>query len=166
MKKLDTAIYAVELAIGCLAMAVIAILVFSTVIARYFFKSGILWADEVIINTFVLLVMMGSALCFRFGKHVEVTLFINALPKGGRKILRIFLQLTVGVFLLFFLYGGIALTGSAGGLTTSVLRIPMEYIYAMIPTGTVFMIYEFVKDSIKKIRSEFETESKKEGIER
>ena len=74
MKRVDAVIYGIELVIGSIAMACIAALVFATVIARYVLNKGILWADEVVVNLFVLLVMMGGALCFRFRKHTEMTL--------------------------------------------------------------------------------------------
>lgn len=150
--KIDTIIYRLEMLLGGISMACIAILVFATVICRYVFKTGILWADEVVVNLFVLLVMMGGAMCFRFRKHTEMTLLFNVLPKNGRIGLRILLQIVVLMFLLVFLYSGIMLVRSANGLTTSILRIPMAYIYAVMPVGTIFMLYEFLKDTMIRFR--------------
>ena len=154
MKKLDSILLGIELAVGCVSMAVIAILVFATVICRYFLHTGILWADEVVVNLFVVMVMAGGALCFRYRKHTEMTLFIDRLPASGRVVLRSLLQIVTLVFLLILFYSGIRLTMSGAGMLTSVLRIPFQYIYVMIPIGTLLMLYEFIKDSIKRIPEE------------
>lgn len=151
MKRVDAIIYGIELVIGSIAMACIAALVFATVIARYVLNKGILWADEVVVNLFVLLVMMGGALCFRFRKHTEMTLVMNILPKVGCLMLRAVIQIVVFVFLVVFIYSGIILMKNSAGLTTSILRIPMTYIYGVLPFGGILMLYEFGKDTVKRL---------------
>ena len=160
MKRVDAVIYGIELVIGSIAMACIAALVFATVIARYVLNKGILWADEVVVNLFVLLVMMGGALCFRFRKHTEMTLVLNVLPRAGRLALRSAIQVVVLIFLLVFTYSGVMLMKNSAGLTTSILRITMTYVYGILPLGGILMLYEFGKDTAVRIREDFSSVKK------
>jgi|GEM_PF-944477 len=160
MKRIDEGIHVLETVIGAAAMAVIATIVFCTIIGRYFLSTGILWADEVVVNLFVLMVMIGSALCFRLQKHTEMTLFLNVLPKKGRIVLHTVIQVLTFVFLLIFLYSACLMTKNSIGVFTTVLRIPMAIIYGAMPLGGVLMLYEFVKSAVYRFRKELKSDKK------
>lgn len=160
LKKVDQWIQKLEIIVGSLAMAAIATLVFGTIIARYIFSAGILWADEVVVNLFVLMVMFGSALCFRTQKHTEMTLFLNVLPKKGRLALRIVIQILTFLFLLVFLYSAGLMFGNSLDAKTTVLRLPMSFMYSSLVIGGVLMLYEFVKDVVKRLKDELKGDEK------
>ena len=60
--------------------------VFSQVIARYVFNSGISWGKEMVEHLFLWIVMIGASYGFKHGVHLGVDLLMRKLPEGPRKV--------------------------------------------------------------------------------
>lgn len=71
--------------ICCIALAIIAIAVFSQVIARYIFEVALHWTEEVAAMSMVWAVYMGASLCVRERFHIRILVAVQALPpRWGR----------------------------------------------------------------------------------
>ncbi|MBI3146088.1 MAG: TRAP transporter small permease, partial [Pseudogulbenkiania sp.] len=68
------------------AMLVMVILVFTNVVLRYGFGSGIAASEEIVRHLFVWVTFLGAILGVIEGTHIGVDSLINALPETGRKI--------------------------------------------------------------------------------
>ncbi len=76
------------MAVVCIATA--------SVVARYGFHSGFLWADEVNQALLVALGMFGSARAIRTNGHTEFSVLVNKIKSRGGRIFNLF----VGCFWL------------------------------------------------------------------
>lgn len=156
-KKFDKGIGYVEDAVTTAALGVIVVLVVAEVFARYVLNSGILWGDEVIVNLMVLMVMFGAPAAIRRFLHTDLQVFVNMMPKPVRITVKALTCLIGLAFLGLFLYSSTTYTFAAWGSFTTVLKIPMPYIYVMMLVGAVLMVYEYLKAISAILREEKKT---------
>ena len=133
LTSLDTIIRWVEDIVCGTTLAAIVCIATASVIARYIFHTGFLWADEVNQALLVAMGMFGSARAVRTNGHTEFTMLVNKpKSKGARIALRgAFLVITI-VFLMLLLIWTAQYTADGTMLSTA-LRIPRMYYYMSIP---------------------------------
>jgi len=72
----------------CSALVIIAVSVFSQVIARYVFEIALHWTEEVAAISMVWAVYMGASLCVRERFHIRILVAVQALPtRLGRYVI-------------------------------------------------------------------------------
>lgn len=101
IKKLS---HLIDLLLGvCMAscLATMSCLVFSNVILRYLFDSGITWSEEMSRYLFVFMIFLGTTRAMKLNQHLSVDIFIKLIPV---KSLRIVLQLTSAALMLYSLW--------------------------------------------------------------
>jgi TRAP-type C4-dicarboxylate transport system permease small subunit len=118
MKTLDRVIVKTILATSIFSFWVIFILVFYTVIVRFFELSSIAWMDDIIHVGIVWMVFMGSALCLRNNEHVRADMVNNLLKRKWPKIAKS-LDLINLLLILFYL---VYLLKASWELVTKILR--------------------------------------------
>ena len=67
--------------ICCTCLTIIAVAVFSQVVARYVFQIALHWTEETAAICMVWAVYMGAALCVRERFHIRITVAVQALPE-------------------------------------------------------------------------------------
>ena len=72
--------------ICCSCLAIIAVAVFSQVIARYVFEIALHWTEETAAICMVWAVYMGASLCVRERFHIRIMVAVQALPTGFGRI--------------------------------------------------------------------------------
>jgi len=74
--------------ICCSCLVVIAVSVFSQVVARYVFEVALHWTEEVAAISMVWAVYMGAALCVRERFHIRIIIAVQSLPERfGRYVI-------------------------------------------------------------------------------
>lgn len=81
-----------------ICLALMTIITFANVVARYVFGSNILWALEATVYLFAWLVLMGASYGVKKQFHIGVDVVINLLPPKLKKIMAL---TAVGASLLF-----------------------------------------------------------------
>lgn len=84
-KAVDALMRALEYAIAA-ALAVMVVLVFANVVARYVFSSGIAVSEELSRFSFVWLVFLGAVVAMREHAHLGVDSLVRRLPRAGRRL--------------------------------------------------------------------------------
>lgn len=146
-QKIDTLIHWIEDLVCGISLAGIVSIAVASVIGRYIFQSGFLWADEVNQALLVAMGMFGSARAVRTNGHTEFTVLVNkAKSKNIRIALRtVFLMISL-VFLVMMLIWTAEYTAN-GTMRSTTLRIPRMYYYMSIPIGFALMIYEYLRSA-------------------
>ncbi|MEA4998507.1 MAG: TRAP transporter small permease [Candidatus Limiplasma sp.] len=122
------------LLIGEIALAAMIVVVTMTVILRYFFNTGIGWAEEVPRLLVTLFTFLACAMGVRDKTHMCVGIVYNRFRKDGfgRKFLEVFGDVCVllcGLFMLY--YGGmrcIRMMGLAGTLPMTGLKTWWQFV--------------------------------------
>jgi TRAP-type C4-dicarboxylate transport system permease small subunit len=126
-------------AILLMAMALIA---FVNVLSRYFVNFSIGFTEEITINLFVWMTVVGTGIAFERGAQLGMVTFFNMFPLKTRKALVVFSALLGAVlfvlvcwYMIQAIYDEITLFRA----TSASLGIPVWIYYAGVPLLSVFV---------------------------
>lgn len=132
-----------------LGTAIVALFVFMTLIGtyqittRYFFNKPSTVSEELLTYSFTWMALLASAYVFGKRDHMRMGFLADKLTGPVRKWLEIGSDLlTFLLAAVVMVYGGCAITKLTLIQTTASLRIPMAYIYGIVPvTGVLIMAF-------------------------
>lgn len=93
--------------LGSALLAIMVSIAFVNVVVRYCTSFSFAWSEEITINFFVWVTLLGTAKAFRDGTHLAMTIVYNALPKRGRICCYLFACILCLIF-----FGSLIYTGS------------------------------------------------------
>ncbi len=141
--------------LGSIILLVMAVITFANVITRYFIFHALSFTEEVTINMFVWLVMLGTAIAFKQNSHLSMTFIYDRFPPKWRKG---FFFFSTGLSLLFF--GLLAYLGYLEvrdeidlGVTTESLAIPVYYYTIALPVFSVLICFRIAQSALETIRA-------------
>ncbi len=132
-------IYLTEIPAALLVLADILVLL-GGVISRYAFHAPLVWSDELASILFLWLTMIGSAVAFRRGEHMRLTLFVSrARPEVGAW-LETFAAAVVALFALFLIGPAQDYVEDEAFITTPALGIPNSWRVLAIAVGIALLL--------------------------
>lgn len=137
--------------LGGLILAVMAVAVFVQVATR-FTGRGIDGIDEIPRYLFVWLVMIGAAAAMHRAEHTRLEYFQQRLGSRGQALLTAF---TNGVGMLLFLSlirTSLVLVPNAHLQSSAGLGLPLGYVYAAVPVGSVLIILPMAWNVVTALR--------------
>ena len=126
--------------IVALLLAVMAVLVFGNVIMRYFFHSGITWAEEVSRFAFIWLIFLGSIIALKENMHLGVDTVVSKLSLKAKRILFIVNEFILLIILAMLLDGAYELTLLNRDQSSPAINLPYAYVYVSGVIMAVAMI--------------------------
>ncbi len=90
-----------EEVICCVCLSVIAVAVFSQVIARYVFEVALHWTEETAAICMVWAVYMGASLCVRERFHIRIVVGVKAMPERIGRVIIFIADLLWAFFCIF-----------------------------------------------------------------
>ena len=149
-KIMDVIEKILKIVIG-VAMIAMTVVIFYQVILRYVFNASNIWSEELARYLMCYSVLLGAAVAIRKYSHLQVDFAINMLPARGRCI-AVSLCTLVGIgFLVFFCQYGVTLCASTANSISAGTGVPMSYIYACLPIGSVLMILMSIEVILKEL---------------
>ena len=100
----------VEEFVLCVITVVVTAITFINVLSRYVFHSNFAWSEELVINVFILMIMLGCALATRDGSMITLSLIFDNVGVGGKKILTV-IDTVVNLIFYANLLSGLARMG-------------------------------------------------------
>jgi TRAP-type C4-dicarboxylate transport system permease small subunit len=113
---------------------------FSNVVARYFFNSPIMWAEEFSRYSFIWVVFLGAVVCTKRKRHIVVESLVLVLPGSMQPVFHLLVDLLIlGLMAVIFYYGW--LLTFAATQTTATLKVPQYVVYIVVPVsaGLIFL---------------------------
>lgn len=143
--------YHLDELIAASLLAIMALIAFVNVLNRYIFKSSLAFTEEVTVNLFVWITLLGIAIAFRRGTNLQMTNLYDKFSPKVKKAANI-VSLVVGVVLFSFLiYNSVREIWKNMTFyhqTSEALGIP-TWIYSLgTPVFSVFVIMELVKSTL------------------
>lgn len=120
------------------------VILFSQVISRYLFSTGLTWSEEIVRYMCVWIVYLGATCATKNNSHISVTALEEILPDSLKKWLVHIQRLIVSVYLVLVLWIGTSMLGVAKLQTSPNMRIPMNIIYSVIPISMIIMIIHII----------------------
>jgi TRAP-type transport system small permease protein len=126
--------------LGGFILAVMTAAVFLQVVLRYAGSAGFDGLEEVPRFLFVWLVMIGSASAMQRGQHTVLDYFVNHLLPRGRALVVILVNAaSIGLF-AYMIKLSLVLVPNAQLQTSAGLGLPLGWVFAAIPVGSVLII--------------------------
>ena len=146
-KKLMNGVAAFEKVVQSVIISFVTILTFINVCVRYLSDGQFAWSEELVINLFVLLIMMGCGLCAREGSLISLSLVYDYVNLKVKKVMVVIITIANTAFWLILLKTGIdkVLNQMASGKQTPSLLWPEWVFTIFLPIGAVFLILHTIE---------------------
>lgn len=147
-KKLMNGIATVEKIVVSVILSFVTVLTFINVCVRKLTDGQFAWSEELVINLFVLIIMLGCALAVRDeGGLVSLSLVFDRLSLKGKKIFVCIITVANMVFWAFLLWSGWdkVQTQMASGKTTPSLVWPEWVFTIFLPIGAIFLMLHTIE---------------------
>ena len=135
-----------------LSIVIIFLFAFMTVIGtyqivtRYFFNKPSTVSEELLTYSFTWMALLASAYVFGKRDHMRMGFLADKISGSVKKYLEVTIDLLTFAFAgVVMVYGGISITKLTMIQTTASLRVPMGYIYVIVPvTGIIIMMFSLM----------------------
>ncbi len=141
MEKLDTYLYNAARAVCGLLMGGMLVIIFSQVVSRYVFQHSLTWSEEIGRYIFVWMTFLGMTVAYRAGSHVALDMLCNALSGISRKTLAAANDILVIILSSAIMYSGIKLFFLGMRQKSPALKIPMQWVYIIIPVSGALLLF-------------------------
>lgn len=136
IRSVGKAVYKTYVGIGIAAMAIMAGCVIYSVIARYFFGISHTFLEEFITTVFAFTTFWGMGICVMENEHVIIDSVYNLFPPKAKKLITIFNYLVVLLMEGILMVYGAKYALKFGHQISMGMRIPMLWMYGIIPLGS------------------------------
>ena len=146
-KQIMDFIAGVEKVVMSVLLVFVTVITFANVVVRKLSDSQFAWTEELVINLFVLLIMLGCGLCARDGSLISLSLVFDRLKVGGKKVFVTIITVVNTAFWILLLKTGMekVITQMANGKHTFSLGWP-EWVFSIfLPIGCVFLILHTIE---------------------
>ena len=146
-KKIMGGIAEFEKIVLSVILVFVTVITFANVVVRKLSDSQFAWTEELVINLFVLMIMMGCALCAREGSLISLSLVFDRLKVRGKKVFVAIITVANTVLWVLLLKTGIdkVLSQLHSGKLTSSLGWPEWMFTIFLPIGAVFLVLHTIE---------------------
>lgn len=152
MKKLKWVACNIPELIAGIAIVVMVSVVSVNVVLRYIFSKSLVWCEEVAAISFIWLIFVGAAACYKRHSLISIDILVTALPERVGRVLEILTCIFMAIVNIALCYLSLKFSISAWTKLSLSLRINYTYFDIATTVGFGFMSYYAVKDLILKIR--------------
>lgn len=122
-----------------LSIVVMTIATALQIIFRMFFDS-LTWTEELTCFLLVLASFLGTAVAFKRGAHISVTLLTSHFPPSLKKAAAIFSKVVGLVFFMIIVWYGVILCRAESSQLSPALEISMFWVYMILPVSSVVVL--------------------------
>lgn len=152
MPKVDLGIYAFEDWVALAIFWVMALAVFLQFFTRYVLNDSYAWTEEIATYCLIGVVFIGSSMCVRLSRHIQVDLIYRYLPHLVARTLSTVIDLIRIAFFgyaikLVWIYIRII-----GDESMTTINLPKDYVYYAVLLGFVLMFVRSVQVALQHWR--------------
>ena len=146
-KTIMNGITKVEEFVLCVITVVVTAITFINVLSRYVFHSNFAWSEELVINVFILMIMLGCALCTRDGSMITLSLIFDNVGIMGKKVLTVIDTVVNLIFYGILIYTGFDKVADqiSTGKETFSLGWPEWVFTILLPIGSIFLVLHAIE---------------------
>lgn len=129
-----------------------ALAVFVQFFTRYVLNDSFAWTEEIATNLNVALVFVGSAMCVRMNRHIQVDFLYRYLPQRVARVLATMIDL---MRVAFFVYAAVLVwrfMDIVAGEQMTTINLPKNLAYAFVFIGFVLMSFRAVQVAVANWR--------------
>ncbi|MBW8855089.1 MAG: TRAP transporter small permease [Bradyrhizobium sp.] len=150
--KVDLGVYAFEDWVALVIFWVMALAVFLQFFTRYVLNDSYAWTEEIATYCLIGVVFIGSSMCVRLSRHIQVDLIYRYLPHVAARALSTVIDLIRIAFFgyaikLVWIYIQII-----GDESMTTINFRKDYVYYAVLAGFVLMFVRSVQVAIQHLR--------------
>jgi len=120
------------------------VVVISAVFSRYVLNSPIFWSEELASYLMVYMVMLGSAVAFRKGKHPVLLFIVQKFSVRFQEVWNFILDIMIIIISIVIFKEGYLMALNESIMKTSALRISFFWVYLALPVGAMLTISQII----------------------
>lgn len=146
-KKIMNVITGIEKIVISAVLVFVTVITFANVVVRKLTTSQFAWSEELVINLFVLLIMLGCALSAKEGGLISLSLVYDRLKIKGKKIfISIITVFSLAFWVILTKTGFDKVLNQMGtGKHTSSLNWPEWVFTIFLPIGAIFLVLHTIE---------------------
>ncbi|MDI3564361.1 TRAP transporter small permease [Bradyrhizobium sp. Arg816] len=150
--KVDLGVYAFEDWVALVIFWVMALAVFLQFFTRYVLNDSYAWTEEIATYCLIGVVFIGSSMCVRLSRHIQVDLIYRYLPHIVAR------GLSTAIDLIRIAFFGYAIKlvwvyiQIIGDESMTTINLPKDYVYYAVLAGFVLMFVRSVQVAIQHLR--------------
>ena len=148
----DLSLYAAEDWLALAIFWIMALCVFLQFFTRYALNDSYAWTEEIATYCLIAVVFIGSAMCVRLSRHIQVDLVYRYLPRFPARALSTVID---AIRIAFFAYA-IKLVwvfiDVIGDERMTTIRFPKKYVYYLVLLGFVLMTVRSIQVAVQNWR--------------
>ena len=160
IKRIDKALTAFENAVLVAGLFTCTIILFVNVVLRYFFASGITWAEEYAKYAIMWVTFAGCGAAVRENSHMSITALLD-VQKNKKVIywIRLIINVICVVFSLFIAVYGYRIVElvTRTKQKSPAMQIPMAVVYVSVLIGGILMTIRFCQSMARLIKERHQT---------
>lgn len=127
-------------------MLVATVVAIIQVIARYVFNNSLFWSEETVLYSLIMMSFLTCSMGVRYAAHICVEVLPLMVGPFLQKVLQILANILGLMFALVLVYYGTRLAINTLNMNqlSPAMRIPVGYIYMVIPISGVFMFLRYL----------------------
>lgn len=144
LRKLSDSIDALIMKVVFVAIVGMIVSISLQIIFRVFFDA-LTWTEELSRYLLVWATFLGSTLAYKRSMHISVTFCVDLFKNTAKKIVIVLSILLSLVFFVVVVYFGIKYMAMQSRQVSAALRVPMRWVYIVIPISFIVMAIHGVR---------------------
>jgi len=137
-----------------ICMGTMVVIAFVNVLSRYIFHFSLAATEEITINLFVWMTVLGIGIAFERGGHMGMVTFFNKFPRTLQKVsIIVYSLLAAGLFLVldYYMIQAIYDEITLFQARSASLDIPVWIYYLGLPIGSLYIFRGIYVDAMNKL---------------
>ena len=131
--------HAGEVVCGLILMAFTTLVLYA-VVMRYLFSAPPMWGEELPAMLFIWLIFIGAGFAYLAGTNLRVTLLIDLVPRGPRRVIEILMHGCIVVMLLLILWYSVPIIKLTSGTISLATGLSDGWKFWALPIGAVLLL--------------------------
>ncbi|MCK1655985.1 TRAP transporter small permease [Bradyrhizobium sp. 149] len=150
--KVDLGVYAFEDWVALAIFWVMALAVFLQFFTRYVLNDSYAWTEEIATYCLIGVVFIGSSMCVRLSRHIQVDLLYRYLPHLMARVLSTLIDLIRIVFFGYAIKLVWVYIHIIGDESMTTINLPKDYVYYAVLLGFVLMFVRSIQVAVQHLR--------------
>ena len=151
-KTADLGQYAFEDWLALAIFWIMALCVFLQFFTRYVLNDSYAWTEEIATYCLIGVVFIGSAMCVRLSRHIQVDLIFRYLPHRAARVLSTAIDVVRTVFFAYAAWLVWRFMTLIEGETMTTINLPKNLVYGAVCAGFVLMFLRSIQVSVQNWR--------------
>lgn len=121
-------------------------MVLYSVVMRYFFGAPPMWGEELPKLLFVWMIFVGAGFAYLAGTNIRMTVLIDRVPRGPRRMIELVMHLLVVAMLLLILWYSVPIYQLTSNFTSLATGLSEGWKFLALPVGaSLLLLNEFYR---------------------